>query len=120
MKTVMLIDDEPAILELMEMFLADLPCKLISFSSPEASYEALKDYDHIDLVISDINMPAISGIELLKLVRELPSDVRWIFCSAFLDEKQSLIESLNLNVYGFYAKPIRSDELINLVKQAIS
>ncbi len=120
MKTVMLIDDEPAILELMEAFLESLPCKIVSFSSPHDAYEAIKDYNHIDLVISDINMPSLSGIELLTLVRKLPSDVKWIFCSAFLEEKQKLIEELNLNVCGFYAKPIKSDALLNLVTESIS
>ena len=119
MKTVMLIDDEPAILELMEIFLESLPCKIISFSAPHEAYEAIKDFNHVDLVISDINMPSLSGIELLQLVRQLPSDVKWIFCSAFLDEKQSLIEDLNLNVHGFYSKPIRSDALLELVRGAI-
>lgn len=120
MKVVMLIDDEPAILELLELFLEDIGCQIISFTSPEEAYTTIKNFRHVDLVISDINMPSMNGIELLKLVRELPNDVKWIFCSAFLEEKKQLIEDLSLNVSGYYAKPIQSQELNLLVRESIN
>ena len=58
-----------------------------------------------DLVISDINMPKMDGIEFLEKIRELGSDVPFIFTTA-RSESEQMIKAINLHVNSYLLKPL--------------
>ena len=61
--------------------------------------------DHIDVIISDINMPNLSGIEMVKKIRESNQDIPIIFTTAYSDVDY-LSESIKLKIYDYIIKPI--------------
>ncbi len=85
------------------------------------SIEGLKKFksNHIDLIISDLNTPNLSGIEFIRKVRDLDRDVPIIITSKNYDPKV-LQHSINYGVQGFISKPIDRDKLeqqINNIKK---
>jgi len=59
----------------------------------------------IDLIISDITMPKMSGIEMVKKIREFDKDIAVIYATAYSD-KEFLIDSIKLKVFNYIIKPI--------------
>lgn len=72
----------------------------------------------IDVVISDINMPKIDGIELLERVREFDDTLPFIYVSANLTLK-TLLKLVKLDIVNFLEKPVDVDELINSVNKVV-
>ncbi|MEN8135630.1 MAG: HD domain-containing phosphohydrolase [Thermodesulfobacteriota bacterium] len=68
-----------------------------------------------DLVISDINMPQINGIELLGMAKELYPETAFVMATA-VDQRDTAIQALMLGAYAFIIKPFHKNEfLINVV-----
>ena len=65
----------------------------------------LKNQDDIDVIISDINMPKLTGIEMLKKVREVDAKVPVLFATAYSDN-EFLSEAIKLKVHDYIIKPI--------------
>lgn len=86
--------------------------------------EAIKIYDslverkqRVDVIISDINMPVIDGIELLKLIRAKNEDLPFIFTTAFTEEKY-LLEAITHNATEYILKPIDIRSLTDKIYKA--
>ncbi len=65
-----------------------------------------------DLIITDINMPVMNGLEMIKRIKEIDRRVPVIVITAFSDFEY-LIESIKLGVYGYILKPIEMDQLLD-------
>ncbi|MBF0378366.1 MAG: sigma-54-dependent Fis family transcriptional regulator [Desulfamplus sp.] len=70
-----------------------------------------------DLVISDIRMPLMDGLELASQIRKLSPNTPIIFCTAYT-ETEYLIKAIELGVAAFVRKPIDTDELLNAISKA--
>ena len=70
------------------------------------------------IIISDIKMPRISGLDMIKKIRELDSEAKVIITSAF-DEKDYLLECINIGVNRYLKKPIPIDELTKTLIEVI-
>jgi diguanylate cyclase (GGDEF)-like protein len=73
--------------------------------------------DEIDLIITDILMPKIDGIEMVKNIRKLDINVPIIFTTAFSDTEY-LQKAAGLSVDGYIMKPIDIEELMNAIQKA--
>ncbi len=71
-----------------------------------------------DIVISDIKMPKMNGLKMVKKIKELDRNTRIIITSAF-DEKEYLVESINIGVNRYLKKPIPIDILIDTLIEVI-
>jgi len=86
--------------------------------------EALEIYknNHIDLVITDINMPKMNGIELIQEIKKINSDIPTLIISAHSDQK-NMINAIKVGIDGFILKPIHAeqffDSLYKVTKKAI-
>ncbi len=69
-----------------------------------------------DLVITDLRMPGMDGLEMIRRIRDLSDDVCIVIASAFSDQ-QTLLSSINLAVNGFVTKPIQREELVALAQR---
>lgn len=68
-------------------------------------------------ILSDINMPVMSGIDVLKEIRRHNLDIPIVFLTAFA-EKDRVIEALRLGALDFIEKPYLANELQNIMRQA--
>ena len=71
-----------------------------------------------DIIISDINMPKLSGIELLKEIRKSDEEIPVLFLSAY-NETSYLLESIKLGVDGYILKPLQLNQFIGAIKKIV-
>ncbi|WP_298750653.1 response regulator [uncultured Arcobacter sp.] len=76
-----------------------------AFDGYDAYKKAIEENLPYDLIISNINMPKMSGIELLEKIREENKDVPYIFTTGILESEQ-MIKAINLNVNSYFLKPL--------------
>jgi len=70
----------------------------------------------IDLILSDINMPKMNGIEMLESIRELDTEVPIIYTTA-RSESEYLLRAIELNVNHYVLKPIDTEDIINRIQE---
>ncbi len=113
---VLVVDDERAILETVEILLRGEGFDATVFQSAR---EALDRFDEIkpDVVLSDIRMPGVTGLELLAAVRERDPEVPVILMTAQAS-LQSAVKAVNEGAFYYLQKPFSNDELVLLVRRA--
>jgi nitrogen-specific signal transduction histidine kinase/CheY-like chemotaxis protein len=83
-ETVLIVDDEPMLVALAEETLAGLGYEPVGFDSSEAALQAFRlDPQRFDLVLTDENMPGLTGIELTRELRQLRSEIPVVLMSGY-------------------------------------
>jgi len=116
MKKILLVDDEESIHLLYREELEEEGYKIFSAFSGEEALEKLKTLD-ADLVILDINMPGMSGLEALRQIKEINQSLPVILCSAYHEFKQDLSSWASDE---YLVKSANLDELKAAVKRHLS
>lgn len=82
--------------------------------------EALKIYEDEkpQIIVTDIQMESLSGIEFIKKIRRIDKNCQIIILSAFLDTKY-LLDAIELNLVKYLTKPIKYDELYNALIECV-
>lgn len=114
-KFISIVDDERDITELFRDALKRLPgVSIFTFTDPTIAIEHFKmNKSFYALVISDLRMPVINGVQLLKTVKDLNPEVRTILITAFDIKDELFQEYCNKEVInGFAQKPISLDNLV--------
>ncbi len=106
----LLVDDEPEILESLRRALRDDGYELLTTTSPVEAM-AILDKRHIDVIVSDLRMPDVSGLELVTHVRKNHPQVVRVLLTGFAT-LDSALEAINEGAVGRYlTKPWDNDEL---------
>lgn len=113
---VLLIDDDPGIRKVMSITLEDAGYLVVTAADGESGVD-LCEKESPNIVITDIRMPGIDGIEVLKRIKELDTDVEVIVVTAF-SEIELAINALQLDASDFITKPINDDALWIALKRA--
>lgn len=115
--TILLVDDEKDIRELLGMLLADLGFSVRTAENGEVALNSFRE-KRPDIILTDIKMPGMDGVELLRAVKSEDPEVEVIMISGHADMHLA-IESLKLEASDFITKPIDDDILsISLDKVA--
>jgi two-component system response regulator PilR (NtrC family) len=117
MPTILIVDDEPNIIEVLEIVLQDEGMEVLKSTSGREALILLRDND-VDLVISDIRMPDFSGVELLREAKQLSPHTIFIMITAFAST-ETAIEALQHGAYDYITKPFRMEELRSIVYRAL-
>lgn len=117
---ILLVDDEPSIIEWTSQIMGQLGYDVKSYtSSTEAADEFQKDPAGFDLVLTDLAMPKMSGLELTDLIKSLRPELPVILCTGFSEGLTQ--ESIrNYDIEQMIMKPIISSELAKAVREALS
>lgn len=119
--TVLLIDDEEPLLEVLGTALTDAGYNCLRASAAMGALKLLDRTPEIDVVVSDIRMPGMDGIELLRNIRERYGDRNWlqvIFVTGHATLDNS-VEALRLNAVDFLHKPVRRVQFLEAVGKAV-
>ncbi len=116
-KRVHFIDDDPTAGDLFRRFARNKKYDIVIFKNP---IEALQDIreNSSDLVITDLSMPGMSGLELLESIRQTDIEVPVIMITGFSTEDNA-IKALRLGATDFIKKPYDADALLDQVDQAL-
>jgi DNA-binding NtrC family response regulator len=107
--TIVFVDDDPKAGELMLRFSEGASYQVQVFQDSQQALAFFKSHS-ADLIISDLRMPKLTGVELLSAVRELDSGVPFIIITGYADVDNA-IEAMRLGASDFIKKPFDMDEL---------
>ncbi len=117
-RTILIVDDEVDMLHLLKRSLEpDLGCTVVTASSAEA---ALKIYGekHFDLVLLDIKMHGMDGLELLEIIRKKSPDQTVLMMTAY-GSIDIAVAALKSGAYDFITKPFDHDTLLLRMEKAL-
>lgn len=112
------IDDDLKTGELMQRFCDDASISCTIFQQPVAALKAFKGSSSVDLIVSDLQMPGMTGIELLTEIRELDANIPFIILTGYANVDNA-IEALRLGANDFLKKPFDMDELLLLIDKTL-
>jgi DNA-binding NtrC family response regulator len=117
-KSVLVVDDDPAMLRAMTKVLANEGMRVTGLSDPTAVVTKLVESEtRFDLVITDLRMPTFSGRGVLALASAL-SELPVIIITAFGGSDVEA-QALQLGAFAFLEKPVAAAELIDVVRRAL-
>jgi len=117
--TIMVVDDNPQNLELLQAYLEDLGCKVISAVDGVEAMQAVADHSP-DLILLDIMMPKMSGFEVCRRLKEdqATADIPVVMVTA-LNELGDIERAVAAGTDDFLSKPINKLELLTRVKSLL-
>jgi len=114
----MVIDNEEGLCRMMAAVLMDEGYAIRTFTDPLEAVELFRA-GIWDLVISDIKMPGIDGLEVLQRIKAVETNIPIIMITAFATVEMS-IQALRRGAYDMLTKPFEPDELLYRVRNALS
>ena len=113
----MLVDDETAFVETMTKRLVKRNMETITAFSGEECLEKLKTHQNLDVIILDVKMPGMDGIEVLKQIKAVSPLVEVIMLTGHATVEMG-IQGMKLGAYDFLMKPCEIEELVAKVEEA--
>ena len=114
---ILVVDDEPAIRRALRPPLVELGFQVAEASRGEEALQALRTAPH-DVVLLDINMPGIGGIETLKRIRSFAPRLPVLMLTV-RDDEEDKVEALELGADDYVTKPFSTRELIARIRSAV-
>jgi PAS domain S-box-containing protein len=114
---VLYVEDEPKIREEMSGILANFFSNVYTAENGSLGLELYNQRkDKIDIVISDINMPVMNGIDMAKEIRKQDKKVFIMFMTAFSDVN-FLLDAITVKVYDYIVKPVNIKNLLSTISE---
>lgn len=118
MATILIVDDDDILRTVLKAFLTTEGFQIVPAASGPEALEIVKSRP-LDLMISDIRMRPMSGIELLRNVRQTHPQLPVIMLTAY-SSRDTAHEADKLGAYAYLAKPFTNDEVVRIVKEALA
>lgn len=116
--TVLVVDDSPLERAAVIAAISKIGVNVVEVEDGKAALNVLK-HQTIDLVISDLIMPRMSGLMLLHSLLEQGIHLPFIIVTSYSD-KDSAVQALRLGAFDYLEKPIDADDLENVAREALS
>ena len=110
---ILIVDDDADIVRIVSAMLAGHGWRVLTAGSGEEALRAVRE-EHPDLVLLDIMMPRMNGIEVLREARRIAPGMRVIMITAFGDVG-SYLESMDLGACEYVNKPFETRELLDMI-----
>jgi DNA-binding NtrC family response regulator len=116
-RRILIIDDDPSMLDLLRAELERRHFEVATQMSPQEALEQLADQD-FGVVLSDINMRGMNGVDLCREVVKLRQDTPVIVMTAFAS-LESAVASIRAGAYDFVTKPFDADDLVLTIERGL-
>ena len=117
-KRVLVVDDEPMIVSLLSTILREKGWDVTAARSGTDGIDQL-DRARFDVILTDLVMPGDSGIDLLRAAKEIHPDVEVILMTGYATA-DTAIEAMRNGAFHYIMKPLKAEEVVNLVEKAYS
>ena len=118
---VLLVEDEADAREILSFYLntifEDVVVAIDGQEALEIYQDDLSRDKKFDLVLTDIKMPRLNGMDMIEKMLNLADNQKFIIVSAYKDEEK-LLKSINFRVLGYFLKPINVDNMMEILKKA--
>ncbi len=115
-RSILVADDEPSIRNVLTLVLTDQGYEVRAVADGEEALKELQQRQY-DVVISDVRMPKVGGLDLLKATRDTHAELTFIVMSAYGSKDQAL-EAISLGAYDYLQKPFKPEEIVFVLKKA--
>jgi putative two-component system response regulator len=115
---ILVVDDEPHIAELLQRIVASGGYSCTKASDGETALQELRDGKEIHLILTDVVMPGMSGVDLLTAVKALFPTTAVLMVTGVHDRKTA-VTALELGAYGYVLKPFGADEILINIAAAL-
>jgi two-component system response regulator HydG len=115
--TLLVADDDPGLRESLQRTLTRAGYRVVLASDGRGALEQLQG-GGVDLVLTDLKMPGLTGIELLRAIKAIPIDVDVILLTAFGTVEEA-VSAMKDGAYDFITKPFRGEQLLKIVTKAL-
>jgi|WetSurMetagenome_2_1015567.scaffolds.fasta_scaffold33645_2 two-component system, NtrC family, response regulator AtoC len=115
--SILAVDDEETFLQVLESMLVQEGYKVEAAKDGVMAINALQQKT-FDLVLLDIKLPRVDGIEVLKFIREHSYDTQVVMLTGVHDVKMA-VECMQLGAYSYITKPYGSEELVAVIERAV-
>jgi FixJ family two-component response regulator len=112
---VLVVDDEEGVRESLR-FLLDRHFRVRTVSSGESALRALRE-EPVDVVLLDLTMPGLGGVETLAKIRELDDAVEVVIVTGY-GSYQTAVDVLRLRAFDYITKPVNSERVLSIVRRA--
>ena len=117
MVPILVVDDNYSITEFCRVALTEAGHAVMTAQSTEEALEAL-DQHPIDIILSDVRMPGVSGMDLLRMVAKGPHPPSVILMTGFATVTDA-VEAVKMGAYDYIEKPFTRERLVSLVERVI-
>ena len=114
---ILLVEDEPNLSMILTDLLTAEGYEVETFTDSQLALEAIRS-QAFDLVITDLKMENVSGMDILKEVNRLHPHTRVIMLTAYAT-LDATIEAIRERIYDFFPKPVKIEELKQSVRKAL-
>jgi two-component system response regulator HydG len=114
---IMVVDDEESMCNFMQIMLEKEGYKTVTSQDSKIALERIKK-ENYDLVVADLMMPEMSGLELLSKAKSIDPDLSFIVMTAFASV-DTAIEALKTGAYDYITKPFKVDEIKIAIKKCL-
>ncbi len=118
METILIVDDEKNYPPILAAVLGEEGYDTLTASSGHKALEILKNSD-VDLVLADLKMPVMDGIELLAHIKSQDADIPVIMMTAH-GTVEKAVEAMQKGAYNFIQKPFDNEQLVIFIKKAMA
>jgi DNA-binding NtrC family response regulator len=117
-QTILAVDDEPHMLKLMERIITEKTPYKITTTSNSLEVPKILEKNEFDLIIMDLKMPGMDGLDLLRFVKEKERFEEVVIITAF-GSLETAIEALSLGVFDYITKPFKKEQIIFTIHRAM-
>ncbi len=114
----LIVEDEEQVLKQMQIAIEDFIDKVFTAKNGEEAVEILQN-NKINILITDILMPKMGGLDLIRHVRENNIPVDSIIVTSAHSETNYMLDAIRLRVDGYLLKPINTKEMLELIQKTI-
>lgn len=119
-QTVLLVEDEPSLLDVSKTMLEELGCVVLAAGSPAKAIEKASDMSNqIDILLTDVVMPVMNGQELALFIQDIRPDVKCLFMSGYTADIIATKGLLNMGI-NFIHKPFTTNSLSEKIHEVMS
>ncbi|HEY6867796.1 MAG TPA: ATP-binding protein [Candidatus Eisenbacteria bacterium] len=115
---VLVVDDEPPVVEVFREFLAAQGYELTVAASGEEAVKAIPTL-RPDIILTDINLPGLSGLEVMRFAKSIDAEVAVIVVTGYASASTA-IDALRQGAYDYVTKPFDLDDVHQIVERAIA
>jgi CheY-like chemotaxis protein len=116
-KRILLVDDDKAILKIVQITLGSKGREVLNVSSGEAALELLRS-TQVDLIVLDFQLPGMSGVDVARTLQKKPATAAIPIIMLTGSAKQNL-PATDLDVFAYFKKPFSPRELLKKVSQGL-
>lgn len=114
---ILVIDDEKGLCKMLEAILGDLGYRVTVFTDPIKAVKSFEPHNY-SMVITDVKMPGMNGIEVLKKIKKIDQDVPVLVITGYATVELS-IQALRSGAFDILTKPFEPEEMLNRVRNAL-